>query len=245
MSSPSDGGQNGTETPTKRVRVLVYVAEAADSIFATTLLGRSSVEIVHAANLSNLCLTALKLLPELIILDWRCFGEVAARQLLGNPATATLPLALIARYEDAERVPDKVLFLPSGEFYRWDHLLGGILAWPHRAAPRVAVSLSAKVRVETATESHPAKVLDLSVSGAQIETAAALPFAVSLILQVDLPDDRGQLACRTVVQQYRRELDCYRYGLRFTAMDNSNAILLADFLKSQLASQGNSSPARP
>ncbi len=229
-ADPSSPARHGWEGPPKKV--LICVKRWTVDILESSLLGRNNVRIISIPTIHSVVSEALELRPDLIILDLEHSGQAGLHELQRNPQTAEISVALIAPQTKTAGLPENVHCLPRSEFSEWEDLLGEMLSLPHRTERRVRVALDGQVSPAGLADFKPVKLVDLSSGGAQVETTAVLEFEVPLELQFALPNG-GRIACLALVRRQRGVANGYRYGLRFTEIQDPGRALLAAYLSSR------------
>jgi hypothetical protein len=192
-------------------KVLIVAGPELTAKLERTVVWRSDVERLFAADLAGAFSAACEALPKLVILNGAPQEEVEEllRRFRNDGLTRKMSLAVL---KDSATVPEvealrragaNVVFAGDALPYLWDAWLEELLEVPRRRVVRVALRLDVWSRLDPSAEPLLGSIVDISVKGMLLETAEAIEVGTKLDLSFRLPGDPVDL--RVVAQVIRQE----------------------------------------
>ncbi|PYQ13536.1 MAG: hypothetical protein DMF80_14780 [Acidobacteria bacterium] len=216
LSIPRPGGAsrrgtNGCRLAPRMLKVLIVGGPELTSVLERTVVWRSDVDRVFAADLEAAFAAACDALPKLVILDGAPQEQAldALRRFRNDGLTRRMSLAVLRRsatvpeVEALRRAGANIVFAGEALPYLWDAWLEELLEVPRRRVVRVPVRLDVWSRFDASEEPLRGSIVDISVKGMLLETDDPVEVGTKLDLSFRLPGDPTDL--RVVAQVIRQE----------------------------------------
>jgi PilZ domain-containing protein len=192
-------------------KVLIAASPETTAVLERTIVWRSDVERLFAADLATAFEIACDAVPKLVILDGAPQDEVLAilRRFRNDGLTRKMSLAVLRQtatvpeVEALRRAGANVVFAGEALPYLWDAWLEELLEVPRRRVVRVPLRLDVWSRFDATAEPLLGLIVDISVKGMLLETAEPIDVGTKLDLSFRLPGDPADL--RVVAQVIRQE----------------------------------------
>jgi len=192
-------------------KVLIVGGPELTSVLERTVVWRSDVDRVFAADLEAAFAAACDALPKLVILDGAPQEQAldALRRFRNDGLTRRMSLAVLRRsatvpeVEALRRAGANIVFAGEALPYLWDAWLEELLEVPRRRVVRVPVRLDVWSRFDASEEPLRGSIVDISVKGMLLETDDPVEVGTKLDLSFRLPGDPTDL--RVVAQVIRQE----------------------------------------
>ena len=192
-------------------KVLIAASPETTAVLERTIVWRSDVERLFAADLATAFEIACDAVPKLVILDGAPQDEVLAilRRFRNDGLTRKMSLAVLRQtatvpeVEELRRAGANVVFAGEALPYLWDAWLEELLEVPRRRVVRVPLRLDVWSRFDPTAEPLLGSIVDISVKGMLLETAEPIDVGTKLDLSFRLPGDPADL--RVVAQVIRQE----------------------------------------
>jgi hypothetical protein len=192
-------------------KVLIVAGPELTAKLERTVVWRSGVERLFAADLAGAFPAACDALPKLVILDGAPQDQVVEilRRFRNDGLTRKMSLAVLRQsatvpeVEALRRAGANVVFAGDALPYLWDAWLEELLEVPKRRVVRVPLRLDVWSRYDPLAEPLRGSIVDVSIKGMLLETADAIEVGTKLDLSFRLPGDPADL--RMVAQVIRQE----------------------------------------
>ena len=192
-------------------KVLIVAGPELTAKLERTVVWRSDVERLFAADLARAFEVACDAVPKLVILDGAPQDEVLAilRRFRNDGLTRKMSLAVLRQtatvpeVEALRRAGANVVFAGEALPYLWDAWLEELLEVPRRRVVRVPLRLDVWSRFDPTAEPLLGSIVDISVKGMLLETPEPIDVGTKLDLSFRLPGDPADL--RVVAQVIRQE----------------------------------------
>jgi hypothetical protein len=191
--------------------VLIVAGPELTSVLERTIVWRSDVERVFAPGLDSAFDAACAAQPKLVILDGGAQAQAleTLRRFRESGATRKMSLAVLRQtatvpeVEALRRAGANVVFAGEALPYLWDAWLEELLDVPRRRVARVPLRLDVWSRFDANDAPLLGTIVDISVKGMLLETAAPIDVGTKLDLSFRLPSEPTDL--RVVAQVIRQE----------------------------------------
>jgi CheY-like chemotaxis protein len=213
---------------------LICSSAPLDEELGATLLWREEIERRCTGSADEALEAALTARPDLIVIDRDLSGAAGlVSALRRDPRTRRISIVVIARsdfepseVELLEAGANAVLRLPAGG--EWDDRLARLIAVPVRREVRLPVQFELEARTGPGVQAAVAMALNLSMSGALIETDFDLKVGDDLDLRFYLAElDATVVGCARVVRHAGRR----RYGIEFYGLEGEGAELVRRYVE--------------